>query len=214
MTSAQRQKLLTLIAAVATVAALAGGAVAFIDEAAAVSQSRVRPLDSVGLPADVAAGVARAAARAGGRDVYVVTPSAVAGTPTAGVYASRRGGGEEVVAFFSPHAFTSFVAAREILGPRDLFVATAAQPDAPGGTTAHVQLRGVVGPAVALVAVEQADGEAIDADLVTVQGGKYRFFTYVSDDAQRLPTRVVAYGSNGNVVASDDVSRAVAPPTS
>lgn len=204
--------------------ALAGAAIAalalFPRGAAATAPSSVRAVADAGLPPVVERAVAVAATHAGVQpaDVKQVTARAAgherAGIyDEAGLYVGRNGRGEELLAFFSPAGFSSFVDARKVVRINGgIFASAASQPDATGAT-GHVQLMGVAEPAAERVEIERADGTTVSAELARVSRGGFSYFTYVSDDPSTFPHLVRAIGSSGKAIAEQDVSEDIKPPT-
>jgi hypothetical protein len=221
---AQRlRKRRTLAAGVAALL-LAGAAIAAVAVfplgASASSPSSVRALDDSGLPPVVERAVAAAATRAGidRAEVRQVTAHAAgrerAGIyDSAGLYVARNVRGEELVSFFSPASFTSFTDTRRITRINGgIFASAASQPDA-DGATGHVQLMGVADPAVERVEIERADRTAVPIELARLPRGRFSYFTYVSDDPGTFPRLVRAFGSSGEIVAQQDVSEDIKPPS-
>ena len=205
--------LLLAAAAIAAIVALPRGA-------GATAPSSVRGLVDAGLPPVLDRAVGSAAERAGleRAEVRQVTARAAgherAGIyDSAGLYVGRNGRGSELVSFFSPASFSSFAEARNLVRINGgIFASAASQPDATGAT-GHVQLMGVADPAVERVEIERADRTAVSIELARLPRGRFSYFTYVSDDPGTFPHLVRAFGSSGGIVAQQDVSEDIKPPS-
>lgn len=94
-----------------------------------------------------------------------------------------------------------FIPLSEVMNGRDLRISGGI-----GGTSTvvkEVSLVGIVSANVATVKIQRADGSEAEATLTKWPRGGYASFALVSDDAAEFPTRVRAFGANGQLLANE-----------
>jgi hypothetical protein len=208
-----RWRAMLAVAAGLLVAVVIGAAVVLPRSASARGRAELRPFGNVALSPAMKRGIEDLAERAGIaadrlHEVVAVGP----GTSHAGVLVGTDAVGRQLLAFVSPYSVGDFASGEQMVSAYgDLVPRISIQP-APDGHTGHVETTALVGPRIAKVTLDLANGTTTDVQLVRVGVAPYSVFAYASDDPKTFPQVIHAFGRDGREIVTRDVSRDIAPP--
>lgn len=180
--------------------------------AAATGRSEIRPFTGEGLSPVMRHGIEDLAGRASIAADRLREVVATSGTSHAGVLVGTDGAGQQLVAFVAPYSVSDFASGERMVAAYGQLVPRISIQPAADGQTGHVETMAVVGPRVAKVTVDLANGATIDMELVRVGGVPYSVFAYASDDPSTFPQVIHAYARDATEIVTQDVRRDILPP--